>query len=102
MQRDYFDYLYVVLLCGSSAENDTGIDINQTSGSNSENSSAGGENSVQTSVDYSEPYTMNTKISDVISDPLFGDYGRLIFPVNSGYYSGDTLGGASVDLVQQY
>lgn len=36
-------------------------------------------------------YTADTKISDVINDPVFGDFGRLIFPVNSGYYSGDTL-----------
>ncbi len=36
--------------------------------------------------------TENTRIADVINDPLFGDYGRLIFPVNSGYYSGDRLG----------
>ena len=39
-----------------------------------------------------EPYTANTSISDVINDPVFGDYGRLIFPINSGYYSGNTLG----------
>ena len=38
------------------------------------------------------PYTADTPISDVISDPVFGSYGRLIFPVNTGYYSGDTLG----------
>lgn len=37
-------------------------------------------------------YTLNTRISDVINDPVFDEYGRLIFPVNSGYYSGDTLG----------
>lgn len=37
-------------------------------------------------------YTADTKITDVISDPFFGDYGRLIFPVNTGYYSGSTLG----------
>lgn len=37
-------------------------------------------------------YTKDTRISDVQSDPAFGDYGRLIFPVNSGYMSGDTLG----------
>lgn len=37
-------------------------------------------------------YTADTRISDVINDPVFGDYGRLIFPVNSGYYSGETLG----------
>lgn len=39
-----------------------------------------------------EIFTVNTKIADVISDPVFSDYGRLLFPVNSSYYSGDTLG----------
>ena len=38
-----------------------------------------------------EQYTADTRISDVINDPVFRDFGRLIFPVNSGYYSGDTL-----------
>ena len=42
------------------------------------------------------PYTVNTPISDVINDPVFGEYGRLIFPVNTGYYSGDTLGDLSL------
>lgn len=36
-------------------------------------------------------YTADTKISEVINDPVFGDYGRLIFPVNDSYYSGNTL-----------
>ncbi len=36
-------------------------------------------------------YTADTKISDVINDPVFGNYGRLIFPVDTGYYSGDRL-----------
>lgn len=39
-----------------------------------------------------DKYSRDTKISDVVNDPAFGDYGRLIFPVNTGYYSGDTLG----------
>ncbi|MBQ6773164.1 MAG: alpha/beta hydrolase [Synergistaceae bacterium] len=34
----------------------------------------------------------NTKIADVINNSLFSGYGRLIFPLNSSYYSGDTLG----------
>lgn len=51
------------------------------------------EISVQT---VSEPYTKDTSISDVMNDPVFRDYGRLIFPVNSGYYSGDTLGDLSL------
>lgn len=37
-------------------------------------------------------YTANTNISDVINDPVFENWGRMIFPVNSGYYSGSTLG----------
>jgi len=43
-----------------------------------------------------EKYTSNTRISDVVDDPVFGDYGRLIFPVNSGYYGGSTLGDLSL------
>lgn len=37
-------------------------------------------------------YDQNTPIRTVINDPVFGRYGRLIFPVDDGYYSGDTLG----------
>ena len=42
------------------------------------------------------PYTVDTKISDVTADPVFGDYGRLIFPVDQGYFGGDTLGSLSL------
>lgn len=52
----------------------------------------GAETSVQANQNDAEQYTVNTKISDVINDPVFGDYGRLIFPVNNSYYRGDTLG----------
>lgn len=38
------------------------------------------------------PYTADTPIADVVNDPVFGDYGRLIFPVDEWYYSGETLG----------
>ena len=40
----------------------------------------------------STSYDTNTKISEVQNDPVFGNYGRLIFPVDSGYMSGSTLG----------
>lgn len=40
----------------------------------------------------SNPFTTDTAISDVMNDPVFGNYGRLIFPVDNWYYSGDTLG----------
>lgn len=42
--------------------------------------------------DISDSFTVDTSISDVINDPVFENYGRLIFPVNTGYYSGNTLG----------
>ncbi len=48
-----------------------------------------GESGVQ--MEESNLFTRNTPISDVITDPVFSDYGRLIFPVDEGYYSGDTL-----------
>ena len=52
----------------------------------------GAERIVQAETRINEPYTTDTKIVEVISDPVFGEYGRLIFPVDSGYYSGNTLG----------
>lgn len=41
-------------------------------------------------------YTAETAIDDVINDPVFGDFGRLIFPVNRSYYGGTTLGNLSL------
>ena len=52
----------------------------------------GAERIVQVETRINEPYTTDTKIAEVLSDPVFGEYGRLIFPVDSGYYSGNTLG----------
>jgi len=51
---------------------------------------------VQIDQNMSEPYQQNTKISEVINDPAFGDFGRLLFPADAGYYSGDTLGELSL------
>ena len=73
----------VVLLAGCSTE------MNRT---DTNTDSKGAEISVGESKNQAEQYTVNTKISDVTNDPVFEDYGRLIFPVNSAYYSGDTLG----------
>ncbi len=36
-------------------------------------------------------YTQNSRIADVIADPSFGEYGRLIFPLDDHYYSGEIL-----------
>ena len=38
------------------------------------------------------PVTEHTKIADVVREPLFGDWGRLLFPADGGYWSGSTLG----------
>ena len=35
-------------------------------------------------------------MDEVRNDTVFGDYGRLIFPVDEGYYSGNTLGDLSL------
>ena len=41
-------------------------------------------------------FTVDTSIGDVIGYPGFAGYGRLIFPVNGGYYGGSTLGTLSL------
>ena len=33
----------------------------------------------------------NSLIKDVTNDPVFEDYGRLLFPVDNNYFSGKTL-----------
>lgn len=52
--------------------------------------------SAEQSMSGQEIYTVDSKISDVMSDPAFGDYGRLLFPADGGYWSGDTLGNLSL------
>ena len=37
-------------------------------------------------------WNANTPIQEVISDPVFGKWGRLLFPADEGYWSGTTLG----------
>ena len=43
-----------------------------------------------------EYFNENSKITDVINDPIFDGYGKLIFPINGGYYGGNTLGTLSL------
>ena len=38
------------------------------------------------------PFTADTPVEAVLQDDAVGDYGRLLFPVDTGYWSGDTLG----------
>ena len=79
-------FLFVCALaaCSNTEREDGSLDEQETSPARVE--------SMQTGESAENPYTVDTLISDVIADPVFGDYGRLIFPVDTGYYSGDTLG----------
>lgn len=81
-------------VCFAGCSNKKGVqpDNDNTSKNSFETIMSETENEMQTNENHTDPYTVNTKISDVISDPAFGSFGRLIFPVNSGYYSGNTLG----------
>ena len=72
-----------VTACGQSEKN--------TYKSKDVSASNKAETEQESQVNTENMYTRKTKISDVINDEVFGDYGRLIFPVESGYYSGNTL-----------
>lgn len=80
---------------GCSREKGISADINMTSENAfrvEESQGQTNESHMQDNAGHEGYYTVNTKISDVISEPAFGSFGRLIFPVNGSYYSGDTLG----------
>lgn len=47
-------------------------------------------------IDKARAFTAKTPIQQVIHYPAFGNYGRLIFPVNESCYSGRTLGELSL------
>lgn len=83
-------FLFCLAGCvvNQTAENITATELPE---SNSQHKEETGK-AVQMGENMTMAYTTDTKISDVIADPVFGDYSRLIFPVDSGYYSGDTLG----------
>lgn len=46
----------------------------------------------QADVPVTQSYNVNSRISDVMADASFGNFGRLLFPVNTSYWSGNTLG----------
>lgn len=82
----YLSFLFVCVLaaCSNTEREDSSSDEQETS--------PAGVESIQTGESAKNPYTVDTLISDVIADPVFGEYGRLIFLVDTGYYSGDRLG----------
>lgn len=86
--------LLCLLFCfvGCSANQKTESAPAPVSSEDTEKSEEGAEGSVRPVERNTKSYTVDTRISEVVSDPALGEYGRLIFPVDSGYYSGDTLG----------
>lgn len=81
----------LVSLAGCSTNSDSTPEPSVPSDTISE-SGLEGDVSVQGAETRTGTYTVDTPISDVIKDSVFGEYGRLIFPVDDDYYSGDTLG----------
>lgn len=71
-----FGFLFLAL-AGCSSKN---------TGERSQNTDSSGEASVEESraeeTSQEGEYTLDTKVIDVIQDPVFEDYGRLIFPVD--------------------
>ncbi|MGN0232649.1 MAG: flavodoxin, partial [Muribaculaceae bacterium] len=45
----------------------------------------------ENSADTETYFSRSSLISDVVSDPAFSGFGHMIFPVNNGYWSGNTL-----------
>lgn len=94
--------MFLTILClavcfaGCSADrnaaNRSDVESNQEVSETVGQKDAGKEDAMEKEQGTDASYSVNTKIADVLSDPVFGEYGRLIFPVDSGYYSGDTLG----------
>lgn len=83
-------FIYSGLLMGCGSEN-----INASLGGNDEMSIPANGNATTdslTEAPQQSPYNRNSRISDVMAAPVFGNYGRLIFPVERGYWSGETLG----------
>ena len=79
----------LICLAGCSGNLDTAPETSAASDATSNSRLEGGASMQETKT---SDYTVDTPIEDVIRDPVFGEYGRLIFPVDAGYYSGDTLG----------
>ena len=77
---------------GTNGDNSDGNNNSDgTNGDNSNGSTGDNSNGSNGDVSTTSPYTRKSLISDVMSDPVFGDYGRLLFPVQRSYWSGTTL-----------
>lgn len=81
-------FCLLLSLAGCGRTPDSVPDIQDSA--NSQQASEG-ESVMQENRTESGPYTKDSRIADVMNDPVFGDCGRLLFPADEGYWSGDTL-----------
>lgn len=92
MRRLVFILAVILLLTGSAGCRKAADGGSASQNENVRQQEAEGDNSMRKEQSSGRPFTENTKISEVINDPVFGEYGRLLFPADSGFMSGDTLG----------
>ena len=79
----------------SSCKNESDAALNTENKAKNQNQSSissTGSSSISDEHRTDSSYTVTSKISEVLSDPVFWNYGKLIFPVDDSYYSGNTLG----------
>lgn len=79
-------YTTLLFACGSDTSLATGGSVPDGSEGGTADGGTGSAGDTAT------PFTRNSRISDVTADPIFAGYGRLLFPVQQGYWSGETLG----------
>lgn len=80
--------------CGQTTKGETTVGQTQSMQRDTVSGTETGDGSMQNSYTQSMEgtYTAASGIDEVISDPVFTPYGRLLFPTDDGYWSGDTLG----------
>lgn len=81
-----------ILLCLTGCSNQQGETTSESGTTQNSEQEAGGNHSAPETETMKSPFDTDTRIQAVIDNPAFENYGRLLFPVNSGYYSGNTLG----------
>ncbi len=84
MLEEYEDIITIELVEDEESLSGTGGTLTENSGEVTENEDVAGGNETV--------FTADTKVWDVIHDPVFGDYGRLIFPADRSISDSLTLG----------
>lgn len=84
MLEEYEDIITIELVEDEEVPSGTGDTLTENSGGMTENEGVAGGNETV--------FTADTKVLDVIHDPVFGDYGRLIFPADRSISDSLTLG----------